>query len=86
VPLEVVCAVAELANDIDGVLDGIEVKTSVVRHSPSRQLLDAGATASMIVVGRRGLGAISGSALGSVSRQVVHHAPCPVVVVPPPSE
>ena len=35
----------------------------------------------MIVIGSRGLGAISGLILGSVSGYVVHQATCPVLVV-----
>jgi len=36
----------------------------------------------MIVMGSRGLNAVLGSMLGSVSTGVLHHAPCPVVIVP----
>lgn len=36
----------------------------------------------MIVMGSRGLNAILGSVLGSVSMGVLHHAPCPVTIVP----
>ncbi|WP_027365320.1 universal stress protein [Desulfotruncus alcoholivorax] len=35
----------------------------------------------LIVIGSRGLGALSGFIMGSVSRRVVRHAPCPVLVV-----
>ena len=38
--------------------------------------------ADMIVVGSRGLGAIRRTILGSVSDFVLHHAHCPVVIVP----
>ena len=35
----------------------------------------------MIIVGSRGLGGVKGTILGSVSSQVVQHAPCQVMVV-----
>jgi nucleotide-binding universal stress UspA family protein len=37
--------------------------------------------ADMIVIGSRGLGAVAGTLLGSVSHHVVHHATVPVLVV-----
>lgn len=36
----------------------------------------------MIVIGKRGLGRLSGLLLGSVSQKVVSSAPCAVIVVP----
>jgi len=56
----------------------------VVNDLPARALLDAGEGAWMLVVGSRGLGGFQGLLLGSVSQQVVHHAACPVLVVPEP--
>jgi hypothetical protein len=38
------------------------------------------------VVGARGEGSLGGLHLGSVAHRLVHEAPCPVVVVPPPVE
>jgi nucleotide-binding universal stress UspA family protein len=48
-------------------------------------LLEQGADAMLIVVGRRGLGGFRSLLLGSVSQQVVQHATCPVVVVNQPA-
>ncbi len=39
--------------------------------------------ADMIVVGSRGLNGVTEFLLGSVSHQVAHHSPIPVVIVPP---
>lgn len=36
---------------------------------------------SLIVIGRRGLGVLQGLIMGSVSSHVLHHAPCPVLVI-----
>ena len=54
----------------------------VIEGPASVVLIEAGRDASMIVVGARGHGGLSGMLLGSVSRQVTEHATVPVVVVP----
>jgi nucleotide-binding universal stress UspA family protein len=48
-------------------------------------VLDQAADATLIVVGRRGLGGVKSLLLGSVSQQIVQHATCPVVVVNQPA-
>ena len=40
-------------------------------------------SASVIVIGQRGLGVIRRTFLGSVSDYVVHHAHIPTIIVPP---
>jgi len=39
--------------------------------------------AQLMVVGRRAQRSAVGSRIGSVAHSVLHHAPCPVAVVPP---
>jgi nucleotide-binding universal stress UspA family protein len=58
---------------------GIEVRQVV--ELPARALLAAAGDADLVVVGSRGRGGLKGMLLGSVSHNVVQHAPCPVVVV-----
>ena len=60
----------------------VEVEREVVCDLPVRALLDAARGADLLVVGSRGLGGFKGLLLGSVSQQLVQHAPCPIVVVP----
>jgi nucleotide-binding universal stress UspA family protein len=49
---------------------------------PADELIKASHGADMLVLGRRGMGGFARLTMGSVSSQVVHHAACPVLVVP----
>jgi nucleotide-binding universal stress UspA family protein len=60
----------------------VPVKGLLVEGPPAGALLDAARSADLLVVGSRGLGGFRSLLLGSVSHQVVQHAPCPVVIVP----
>jgi nucleotide-binding universal stress UspA family protein len=59
----------------------IEYDGKVGQGQPSEVLLEEAGDADLIVVGNRGHGGFASLMLGSVSHQVVHHAPCPVTVV-----
>lgn len=59
----------------------IKIGHTIVEGSPIDMLLEISKTATMIVMGSRGLGGLSGMVMGSVSAAVVSHAECPVVVV-----
>jgi nucleotide-binding universal stress UspA family protein len=65
--------------------DGLDIEGILVRDLASSALLDASKDADLLVVGSRGHGGFSGLRLGSISSQVIHHAPCPVLVVRPRS-
>jgi len=72
--------------DLSGLAHPVERVIS--QGSPAVAILNAAKGADLVVVGTRGRGGFSGLLLGSVSHQVVHHAECPVVVVPlgPPDD
>jgi len=58
------------------------VTVTALSGFPAQTLVDASETADLVVVGSRGGGGFGALVLGSISSQVVHHAKCPVVVVP----
>jgi nucleotide-binding universal stress UspA family protein len=66
----------------DPALEGLDVKDHLVPAGATDAVLRYADSASMVVVGSRGLGRVGRVLLGSTSRQLAHHAPCPIVVVP----
>jgi nucleotide-binding universal stress UspA family protein len=61
----------------------VELELRTVRERPAVALVTHSAQARLLVVGRHGHPRLRALVLGSVSQAVLHHAPCPVVVVPP---
>jgi nucleotide-binding universal stress UspA family protein len=65
----------------DPALADVRVHGHLVYDAGAHALLDRAGGAGLLVTGTRGLGRVTGALLGSVSRQLLHHAPCPVVVI-----
>jgi nucleotide-binding universal stress UspA family protein len=58
------------------------VRVHAVNGFPAQELIEASRDADLLVVGSRGGGGFARLLLGSISDHVMHHAHCPVVVVP----
>lgn len=81
-------AAASLDRAIDGsVPAGVELRRRLVEGRAAAVLVAEAdvAGADLLVVGSRGHNAL-GEAIGSVSARCVRHAPCPTVIVPPPTD
>jgi nucleotide-binding universal stress UspA family protein len=76
----------QLVEDMAADVDDRELTVEAMAYQdrrPSRALVELSRDADMLVLGSRGRGGFAGLVLGSVSQQCVHHARCPVVVLPP---
>ena len=60
----------------------VTVTVRAVAGRPADELIQASEDAELLVVAARGAGGFKRLIMGSVSTQVVHHALCPVVVIP----
>jgi nucleotide-binding universal stress UspA family protein len=89
-------AEAQLLSDLQGMLHEAaeplrtsdrHVDTRVVRGRPASALVDEAAAIQpdLLVMGSRGHGPLASVLMGSVSAEVVDHAPCPVLVARHPS-
>ncbi|GAA3209154.1 universal stress protein [Dactylosporangium siamense] len=58
-----------------------DVRLTVDLDAPTGALMRAGVGAELLVVGAHGRGAFRGLLLGSTSRAMLYHAPCPLAVV-----
>ncbi len=62
-------------------LSGVEIEQKLVEGEPGDALVAESASAELVVVGSHGRSGLKAALLGSVSRHVMSHAACPVVVV-----
>jgi nucleotide-binding universal stress UspA family protein len=67
--------------------EGCEADAEILEGTPAEQVVELARVrnAHLIVVGSRGLGAVTGALLGSVSSAIIHRADRPVLVVPRPA-
>ncbi|MGW7607396.1 universal stress protein [Streptomyces sp. NPDC054766] len=76
-------SIARLTAPVRDEFPDLTVTSELVRtHSPAGALVDASAHADLVVVGARRPVHRLGTPLGRVVHAVLHHAHCPVVVVP----
>lgn len=69
---------------IHSVDEGLGASGRRLDGPPARMLAGACEDADLLVVGSRGYGPVLRVLLGSVSTQLIHIAPCPVLVIPRP--
>lgn len=60
---------------------GVDYTSRIEMKQPARAIADAAEHADLIVMGSRGLGALSGAALGSLSHRVIGETRRPVLIV-----
>jgi nucleotide-binding universal stress UspA family protein len=70
------------ALEVIGTIPG-ELQTQIIEGPPAEAILSVADTRNndLIIMGTRGLGALTGLLIGSQSQKVISHAKCPVLLV-----
>ena len=71
----------DAVSDVLGPDPGIDVERKLVEREAGEALVAESEDADLVVVGSHGRSGLTAALLGSVSRHVVDHSKCPVVVV-----
>jgi nucleotide-binding universal stress UspA family protein len=74
--------VSDAASRVAALEPSVPREERVVEGHAGNALIDEAESADLVVIGRRGRGALTELLLGSISHQVADHAKCPVVIVP----
>jgi nucleotide-binding universal stress UspA family protein len=77
-------ALDEAVADVLGADSGVEVERKLVEGDAGEVLVAESASAELVVVGSHGRSGFKAALLGSVSRYVVDHSTCPVVIAKTP--
>ena len=79
---------SETCERLEGICKNLTVTSDVLFGSPESRIVETAEEwgSDLIVVGSHGYSRWERLLLGSVSQSVVHHAPCSVMVVRPPTE
>ena len=83
---QVQAAVKAETDKVLAALDGAHpesVTVKAVHGFPVEELVEASKQADVVVLGSRGVGGFTRLLMGSTAGQVVQHAHCPVLIVPP---
>jgi nucleotide-binding universal stress UspA family protein len=80
-------AFAQVAQDAAARVTGVSVRTRILAGPVAQELAEATAEGvDLLVAGSRGYGPLRSVIAGSVSRRLVDHAACPVLVIPRSAE
>jgi nucleotide-binding universal stress UspA family protein len=77
-------AIAEIREEITGTYPDLRIEVELVQSRPVDALIEVAAArnAEVIAVGHGGSGPFKAALLGSVTYEIVHRSPIPVLVVP----
>jgi nucleotide-binding universal stress UspA family protein len=83
-PLEPLRAETEgrVERALESVPEGVSAEGVLASGDPAAVLAEQGVELDLLVIGTRSRGFLKRALMGSVSADVIHNAPCPVVVVP----
>lgn len=74
------------AKKLDPTAGELRIAGAAINGAPAKTLVEMSEDARLLVVGTHGRQGLASTLLGSVSRQVMTHATCPVVVVREPAD
>ncbi|MFO8078443.1 MAG: universal stress protein [Thermoplasmatota archaeon] len=59
----------------------VSIKQKILEGHPAEEIIKLAQPTDLIVLGKKGMTALDRIFLGSVTENVAHHAPCPIMIV-----